>query len=36
MSDLNSVHNRAVWFDIPVAELERARKFYQAVRSIRR
>lgn len=31
MSGLNSVHNRAVWFDIPVANLERAQKFYAAV-----
>lgn len=34
MSDLNSRHNRAVWFDIPVADLERARKFYAAVMAI--
>ena len=31
MSDLNSKHNRAVWFDIPVADLERANVFYRAV-----
>ena len=31
MSDLNSVHNRAVWFDIPVADLDRAAAFYRAV-----
>ena len=31
MSDYNSSHNRAVWFDIPVAELDRAVRFYQAV-----
>lgn len=31
MSDLNSKHNRAVWFDIPVADLERAAAFYRAV-----
>lgn len=31
MSDLNSRHNRAVWFDIPVADLERAAGFYRAV-----
>ena len=24
MSDLNAVHNRAVWFDIPVSNLDRA------------
>ena len=34
MSDLNSVHNRAVWFDIPVANLDRAAKFYTAVLGI--
>lgn len=34
MSDLNSKHNRAVWFDIPVANLERAQKFYQAMLGI--
>jgi len=28
MSDLNSTHNRAVWFDIPVANLDRALAFY--------
>jgi hypothetical protein len=31
MSDYNSQHNRAVWFDIPVADLERAASFYRAV-----
>ena len=31
MSTLNSKHNRAVWFDIPVAELDRAAAFYRAV-----
>ena len=31
MSDLNSVHNRAVWFDIPVSDLDRAATFYRAV-----
>ena len=34
MSDLNSRHNRLVWFDIPVADLERSRAFYQAVLGI--
>jgi len=34
MSDLNSTHNRAVWFDIPVADLDRAMKFYNAVLAI--
>ena len=31
MSDMNSRHNRAVWIDIPVADLERASAFYAAV-----
>ncbi len=31
MSDFNSKHNRAVWFDIPVADLKRAVAFYAAV-----
>jgi uncharacterized protein len=31
MSDLNSKHNRAVWFDIPVADLDRAARFYRAI-----
>ena len=31
MSELNTLHNRAVWFDIPVADLERAASFYRAV-----
>lgn len=31
MSDLNTLHNRAVWFDIPVADLDRAAAFYRAV-----
>lgn len=34
MSDLNSTHNRLVWFDIPVADLDRSRAFYQAVLGI--
>lgn len=34
MSTLNRDHNRAVWFDIPVVELERAVKFYQEVLAI--
>ena len=34
MSDLNSVHNRVVWFDIPVADLDRASAFYRAVLGI--
>jgi predicted enzyme related to lactoylglutathione lyase len=31
MSDLNSKHNRAVWIDVPVADLDRATDFYAAV-----
>lgn len=31
MSDFNSTHNRAVWVDIPVADIERAARFYEAV-----
>ncbi|MEM1451059.1 MAG: VOC family protein [Planctomycetota bacterium] len=31
MSDLNQEHNRAVWFDIPVADLDRSVDFYRAV-----
>lgn len=34
MSDINSQKNRAVWFDIPVAELDRAAKFYREVLNI--
>jgi predicted enzyme related to lactoylglutathione lyase len=34
MSDFNSQHNRAVWFDIPVADLERAASFYRALLGI--
>ncbi len=31
MGDFNSKYNRAVWFDIPVADLDRAAAFYTAV-----
>jgi uncharacterized protein len=31
MSELNTKHNRAVWFDIAVSDLERAASFYRAV-----
>jgi len=31
MSDFNAQHNRVVWFDLPVADLDRARAFYEAV-----
>ena len=35
MSDFNSQHNRAVWFDIPVADLARSAKFYAAVLGVK-
>lgn len=35
MSSFNSQHNRAVWFDIPVANLDRAANFYAAVLGVR-
>lgn len=35
MSDFNSTHNRAVWIDIPVADLDRAAAFYAAVLDIK-
>jgi len=31
MGDFNSQNNRAVWFDIPVNDLDRAAKFYREV-----
>ena len=34
MTTFNSQHNRAVWFDIPVADLDRAAAFYRAVLNI--
>lgn len=34
MSELNTKHNRVVWFDLPVADLDRAIKFYSAVLAI--
>lgn len=34
MSDLNTKHNRVVWFDIPVADLQRAADFYAKVLNI--
>jgi hypothetical protein len=34
VSTFNSLHNRAVWFDIPVADLDRAAAFYRAVLEI--
>jgi uncharacterized protein len=35
VSDFNSRHNRAVWFDIPVTDLDRAASFYAAVLGVR-
>ena len=35
MSDLNATHNRAVWFDIPVRDLDRAAAFYAGVLAIK-
>jgi predicted enzyme related to lactoylglutathione lyase len=34
MADFNAKHNRAVWFDIPVADLDRAIAFYSDVLAI--
>ena len=31
MTDFNQQHNRVVWFDLPVVDLERASGFYRAV-----
>lgn len=35
MSDPNQTNNRAVWFDIPVVDLQRACKFYGATLAIK-
>jgi uncharacterized protein len=35
MSDFNTRNNRAVWFDIPVADLDRAIRFYREVLGVR-
>ncbi len=34
MSETNTINNRAVWFDIPVSDLDRAVAFYKAVLAI--
>jgi uncharacterized protein len=34
MADLNSLRNRVVWFDIPVANLDRASAFYRGVLAV--
>jgi predicted enzyme related to lactoylglutathione lyase len=35
MGDFNSKYNRAVWFDIPATDLDRAAAFYSAVLGVR-
>lgn len=35
MGDLNTSYNRAVWFDIPTSDLDRAAEFYGAVLNIK-
>lgn len=35
MSDFNQQHNRAVWFDIPVVDLDRATQFYKNVLAVK-
>ena len=35
MSEYNSQYNRAVWFDIPVTDMDRAAAFYAAVLGIK-
>jgi predicted enzyme related to lactoylglutathione lyase len=35
MSDFNAQHNRVVWFDLPVVDLDRAGAFYQAVLGVK-
>lgn len=35
MSELNARHNRIVWCDIPVADLDRASAFYREVLALR-
>jgi uncharacterized protein len=34
MKNFNAENNRAVWFDIPVTDLDRAKDFYEAVLNI--
>lgn len=31
MTDFNTLHNRVVWFDLPVGNLDRAAAFYRAM-----
>ena len=35
MSDFNRDNNRAMWFDIPVVDLERATSFYSEVLAVK-
>ena len=35
MSNFNGMHNRVVWFDIPVADLDRSVNFYREVLGVR-
>lgn len=35
MNSFNPAQNRAVWFDIPVADMERAAEFYSAVLNLK-
>ena len=35
MGEVNTQANRVVWFDIPVADLDRAARFYRAVLAVR-
>ena len=35
MTDFNAKNNRAVWFDIPVSDLDRAKMFYESVMEIK-
>lgn len=35
MTDFNAENNRAVWFDIPVADLDRAQNFYESILDIK-
>lgn len=35
MSDFNTQHNRVVWFDMPVVDLDRAIAFYSGVLAIK-
>ncbi len=35
MTDFNAKNNRAVWFDIPVSDLNRAKTFYESIMDIK-